>query len=302
MKFHFAHLNRIDVSVGQSIKKGQQIGLMGKTGTSSVHLHFEIVKKFRTYVSYTKNLTRSQVLEHYEYPYNCDWKSIAPFSHLGWDWLSDIGGGQLHPGIDINSGSGDTDLNTPIKSPINGKVVYASDDTASGWGKHIFIEEGDEMIPENLLAGRLERDPDGKVWWWTENSEWFHNRMDLCVQRPDYKQIIKDLENRPPEIKEVEKLVENPETLAELEKAKSNLISLQSEFTNEKTSLQSKLDIVKNELEKEIKNSQNLEKNLTKKIDDINIELKNIKENNILISKIWITNLLIKLRSVKWKK
>ncbi|OZS39281.1 hypothetical protein DF186_01620 [Enterococcus hirae] len=43
----YAHLSRIDVSVGQKIQKGAQIGLMGTTGPSTgEHLHFQIMKNY----------------------------------------------------------------------------------------------------------------------------------------------------------------------------------------------------------------------------------------------------------------
>jgi len=132
--------------------------------------------------------------------------------------------------------SGNTNSFTSLDQNWNGKKVHLQThnyDNVLGWlHPKKNATKGDEMIPENLLPGRLERDPDGKVWWWTENGDWFHNRMDLCVQRPDYNQIIKDLENRPPVEKIVEKPVDRPETLIELKKAQETIVELKKTISD----------------------------------------------------------------------
>lgn len=45
----YAHLNSISVKVGQSLKQGEKIGVMGNTGAShGAHLHIDCVRGYQT--------------------------------------------------------------------------------------------------------------------------------------------------------------------------------------------------------------------------------------------------------------
>ena len=46
----YAHMSRVDVTVGQRVDSGQQLGLVGKTGrTTGPHLHFEVRLEYNLY-------------------------------------------------------------------------------------------------------------------------------------------------------------------------------------------------------------------------------------------------------------
>ncbi len=46
----YAHMSKVDVTVGQHVETGEQLGLVGKTGnTTGPHLHFEVRLEFNTF-------------------------------------------------------------------------------------------------------------------------------------------------------------------------------------------------------------------------------------------------------------
>lgn len=54
----YAHLSRVDVTVGQTVEQSQQVGLSGSTGyATGPHLHFEARRRWNDYRSYFDPMT-----------------------------------------------------------------------------------------------------------------------------------------------------------------------------------------------------------------------------------------------------
>ena len=96
----YAHMNKVSVATGQKLAEGENIGEVGKTGTTSAHLHFEgwklpmfeIQKKhWRKFAYYPSGQTKQYIVDHYFDP--LAWldglnKSSA-VSNEGLDWLKE---------------------------------------------------------------------------------------------------------------------------------------------------------------------------------------------------------------------
>lgn len=150
---HYAHNSKILVKEGDIVERGQTIALMGDTGVNvanpkagDAHSHQDTWKEDPAKVgwnAYTKGMTRAQVLARYEDAMSLyDFKAGIPChnTHYGWRWLDKINSaGQLHPGWDLNEGSGDSDIGKPVRAIHYGKVVKVIMN-ASGWGHHLFIQ------------------------------------------------------------------------------------------------------------------------------------------------------------------
>jgi len=240
MRHHIAHLYKVEVSNSQLVKKGQQIGLLGNSGTKWAHVHYEIQKIFRNWTSYTSGMSKAQVLQHYADPRPYEKTVLPTFDHYGWYWLDNIGGGKLHPGTDLNGkGSGNADLKQPVYAPVSGKVVAVRND--SGWGNHIFIDEGETGTTMGQVSdwykryGDREPNDNDKQYFghWEKQGELKFAQEIVPKTLAAKNAKISELENRPPEIKEVEKIVfrDKLETLEEIKVLKAEKIDLNKKIT-----------------------------------------------------------------------
>lgn len=153
MWFHFAHCDRILVKTGDKVKRGQKIAVLGKSGTGSPHLHFEVWKqdpKIRGYNSYTEGLSKTKVQQIYDNPdkYRTA-MNPTKFDHYGYHFLDSVYDAKghfvaYHPGVDLN-GPGQ-DLGQDIVAPSDGVVVWIGLNVR-GWGNHFYILKEDAPTP-----------------------------------------------------------------------------------------------------------------------------------------------------------
>ena len=135
---HLAHLKDPPfVKVGSYVKRGQQIGNIGKTGAAQgSHLHIELAKgKPPTWTFYPAGLSIRRVKELYDDP-SFLFKDGIPcdFTYKGFGWLQWTGS-VFHPAVDANSPN---DLGKPVFSPVNGRIQFSEGvSTWNKWGRKI---------------------------------------------------------------------------------------------------------------------------------------------------------------------
>lgn len=139
---HYAHAKTLFVKQGQAVKRGQVLGLVGKTGTGSPHLHFETKRDLINGVNfYPYWKTRGWINQHYANPSDIlampGFVSPMVWDRLGYDYLQ-WAGNVWHPGKDLNFGWGSQDEGMPFIAIRDGLVRYAAFN--SGWGNHVILE------------------------------------------------------------------------------------------------------------------------------------------------------------------
>ena len=154
MYHHLAHLKdfRRGLKLGHKIRRGNEIGWVGKTGTKYAHVHYAILKekpdRWNEYVydktgrPYTKEQVAERTVDPEQY-INRHEAIPAPYTTFGgYEYLDPINkaGTAFHDGVDINDKYGDQDEGNLVKSPVDGEIV-ALIRLDGGWGNHIWIKE-----------------------------------------------------------------------------------------------------------------------------------------------------------------
>lgn len=158
--FHrLGHLNSVNVSKGQKVRRGDLIGKMGTSGNSKTsHLHYDIFKaEPKSFKEYVIGWKKEDVEKTYEdpRPYLVD-DFPTKNDHYGWRWLQEAdysGKKAFHPGIDLNGpGAGNADMNQPVYAPVDGEVVYAygGPNYNKGWGRMVVIKEETDTLKTEI--------------------------------------------------------------------------------------------------------------------------------------------------------
>lgn len=157
---HSAHLLDITVKLGQNVKSGDIIGHLGSTGSStSPHCHWEAWKiDPRTLGNgwqdrYTTGMSMQQVEERYYNPGNYLVGKVYPVKDgtaNGYKFGQVNSDGQIHPGDDINWGTGSQDLGLPVYACEDSEVIGVFTGS-TGFGNHVFLKAiSNELTQEDM--------------------------------------------------------------------------------------------------------------------------------------------------------
>lgn len=190
MWHHLAHMSKIYVKEGQKVSRGDEIGKVGSTGSSTApHVHYEVtIKKPNTWTQYVQGMSKDEIKAFYIDPMKymdgdipCLHERKTGSQYLQWT------GTLYHPGRDLNSGKdGWADANLPVKSPVDGIVRHANFNEwvakggkKNGWGWHVWIEEDHDEIDEKFAAELghrpypffLQVEDNGELWFVSEDGK-----------------------------------------------------------------------------------------------------------------------------------
>lgn len=190
MYYRYGHCAELKVKKGDKVKKGQKVATVGTgEGQYSAHLHFDIpVDKLASWTNYVFGMSKEQVAKAYADP-NKYIKTVLPnFTHFGWEYLEYATYGSktcYHPGVDLNSGGGNTDLGHPIYSACDGEVeyVYNGTGTNSGWGKLLIIKEAKSKEVLGIDISHYQ----GKIDWDKVKKAGVTFAIQKCSQGTNYK-------------------------------------------------------------------------------------------------------------------
>lgn len=153
---HLCHMLRPPmVSIGQYVRRGDQLGYVGSTGHSSgAHVHMEgTLGKPESWYQYPNKKSKAELVKIYFDPAPFIKDNLpCPLSYYGYhflEWAPSEGG--FHLGTDINSPN---DLGKPVYAPCNGRVQCSEGEHwiknilgkiipsvfNHGFGNHVWIE------------------------------------------------------------------------------------------------------------------------------------------------------------------